>query len=143
MALGLQHNYQENPTKKGKIVSVEGDRSYLEHQLSIYPRELNKFTEFVQSDLGQKNYGGEAGFFFKTVPRHPYDLIWVDGPALTDELPFSGDIIDIVRYCAPHVLIMFDGRDKTALKTLSMIGNQYTYKHYPLLHMSKIWKAAH
>jgi hypothetical protein len=142
MALGLKHNYADEQNLKGMLCSLESEKEYMNHQLDIYPAELREFTEFIYSPVGKKVYGGDTGFFYETVPERPYDLIWVDGPALTEDVRFSGDVIDIIHYCPDRVKILFDGRDLTAKKVISMIGNEYAHRHYPVLHMNEIEKTA-
>jgi Methyltransferase domain len=138
MALALKDNEKEKYGSGGTIVSIESEKSFFDHQQQIFPGELRSYVEFVHSPVGTKEFDGELGFVYGDVPVRPYDLIWVDGPALTDSVPFSGDVVEVLPICPRQVRVLFDGRDLTAQRTLKMIGDKFLLKKYPFLHMSEI-----
>lgn len=135
LALALQENHVEDASLRGQLVSLESEPYYLASQLEIFPNQLRGFVDFIGTPLITRAYDGETGFAYRDVPRRPYEMIWVDGPALTPEVRFSGDVIDILPHCAPHVRAFFDGRDETARKVHGLVGGGWQLEHFPFLHM--------
>jgi len=138
MALALLENETRAGNKGGMLVSVESEKEFLEHQKEIFPEELKRFVDFVYGPVTTRDFKGRPGFVYKNVPSRPYDLIWVDGPALNETVRFSGDVVDLLPACSPKVRVLFDGRDETAQAVINLIGSAYVMKKYPHLHMTEI-----
>ena len=138
MALALMENEKENKRCVGTVVSVESEESFFTHQQRIFPKELQPYVDFVFSPVKRQEFDGQIGFVYESVPRHPYDLVWVDGPALTDSIRFSGDVIQLLPSCSRRVRVLFDGRDVTAETVFKCAGENFVLKKYPLLHMSEM-----
>jgi predicted O-methyltransferase YrrM len=138
MALALSENYEENHDDGGVLLSIESDRFFLEHQKEIFPKELGRFVDFVYGPVRTMDFEGKKGFVHENVPRRPYDLIWVDGPALTDSIRFSADVVELLSSCSANVKVLFDGRDETAQFVYKMIGPNHYLRKYSHLHMNEI-----
>ena len=138
IALALMDNYRENHKNIGLLVSIESEQFYLDHQKKIFPEELKHVVEFVYGRVKEKDFNGRKGFIHANVPRRLYDLIWVDGPALTESIRFSADVVDLLPDCSPTVRVLFDGRDETAEFVYNRVRENYIMRKYPFLHMSEI-----
>jgi hypothetical protein len=58
-------------------------------------------VEFHHSDVAFQRYAGVRGIFYREVPQHSYDFVFVDGPAgpprdATAEKPFNSDFINLL-----------------------------------------------
>jgi hypothetical protein len=142
MGLALWENYEQNRNCGGMLVSIESEKLFLDHQKEIFPKELHRFVDFVYGPVKTKDFNGQKGFVYENIPKRRYDLIWVDGPALTESIRFSADVVGLLPSCPRSVRVLFDGRDETAEFVSRMIREKYEEKYemrkYWHLHMSEI-----
>ena len=86
---------------RGRLVSLDESRSYQAQASTRLPARLKTWVEFHYSDVAFQRYAGVQGIFYREVPQHPYDFVFVDGPAgpprtAADEKPFNSDFINIL-----------------------------------------------
>ena len=58
---------------------------YHNHAKSIIPDDLTEYLSMIQSDRVQENKNGIDICYYKNIPDMRYDLIFVDGPSLTQK----------------------------------------------------------
>lgn len=86
------------------------------HEESFVP-ELRKRVELGVLDTAVKELEGARGraVHYLGLPPLPYDFVFIDGPdILRPGCQWSCDVLDLADALAKKVLIVFDGRERTA-----------------------------
>ncbi len=105
--------------QRGRLISLDESLSYVERAAARLPPQLRQWVEFHHSELGSRQYAGLPGIFYRDVPEHPYEFVFVDGPAgpprsPTEEKPFNSDFINLLlRTPDRPVAAMIDQRITT------------------------------
>jgi hypothetical protein len=105
----------QNSGYKPVFVAVEENPEWLAHHRLTIPMRFLPSIELIQLDAFARDFDGTKAAFYKNVPRLPYELVHVDGPANPRVgAQVSCDVIDLVDVLAARCLIVFDGREKSA-----------------------------
>jgi hypothetical protein len=105
--------------QRGRLISLDESRSYLDRAAALLPAHLRPWVEFHHSELGFQRYAGLPGIFYRDVPQHPYEFVFIDGPAGPPrspavEKPFNSDFINVLlRTPERSVAAMIDQRITT------------------------------
>jgi hypothetical protein len=105
--------------QRGRLISLDESRSYLDRAAARLPADLRPWVEFHHSEVGFQRYAGLRGIFYRDVPQHPYEFVFIDGPAGPPrspavEKPFNSDFINLLVHTPERrVAAMIDQRITT------------------------------
>ncbi len=131
LALALE-KYVLNDFPKAKIISMESEKKWYEHQISILPKEFDRFVEITHSQIDVWQYSFIQGTVYKKIPNYPYEFVFVDGPnqAITNNnkriQTCNMDFIKLVINSDSPVSAIIDNRKHTMLAYTNIFGQDKT-----------------
>ena len=108
-----------------KLVSMEHNKKWADHAVSILPERFKSFVEICHSPMDTYCYSFVRGTIYKEVPDHPYEFVFVDGPS--QGLEGTGtmcnmDFIRVVEKSQTPVSAIIDNRKHTVLAYSLIFG---------------------
>ena len=119
LADALQKNHKEFGIE-GKVISMESIKHWYEEAVRIFPEELKQYAEIRHSEATTFMYSMIKGTCYSEVPEHPYEIVFVDGPAVevsennTYETA-NMDFIKVVLRSSNPVTAVIDYRLRTTI----------------------------
>ncbi len=137
IAQAMLDNRLNNPTdarlQEMKLVSMEDKKDWYEHSKQNIPQEFNSFVEIHHSKLSFASYSLLSGVVYETIPKYPYDFMFIDGPDQSGGTGITKCDFDIIKYVSTSdhpVSAFIDNRKHTILAcTLAFGQDKVTF--YP------------
>ncbi len=121
-------------SEKGcKLVSMESEKHYYDHQMDIFPKEFNDFVEIIYSPIKLYGYSFIRGTTYQDVPEYPYELVFVDGPnqVMREKGRMCNmDFVKILENSDNPISCVIDSRVHTVLAYTQIFGERKV-KWYP------------
>lgn len=117
----------------GRLFSLDADKRWLAHSEKALPEHLRDFVTFVHSPAIVNYEYGVPAWEYSVIPEGDWDFVLVDGPALTDEVQLSCDLIKLVPALKPGATGMIDHRWRSAVLAKDVAGNQLRISYKPSL----------
>ncbi len=98
-----------------RLVSLEQSAEYQNDMLDWFPKDLQKYVEFVLSPVESETLeDGSIGYRYSAAPDIAYEWLFVDGPQLPRKDPtlFDADALHIARH-GQRMVVHIDGREGT------------------------------
>jgi hypothetical protein len=117
---------RENPWH---LDSIDESKAWLEITMSRIPANLAPYVTFHFRSVSLATFCDRPVTYYRDIPNHPYDLIYVDGPSQYSHgesdwlgfsthdpgrMPMSADVLRIEHFLQPGTLVLFDGRSANA-----------------------------
>ncbi len=114
------HDYCKPIYKEIKLISMESVKEWYDHAMERFPLKYKDFLEIHYSEVDIFEYSFLRGTVYKDVPEHPFDVVFVDGPACGDmcNMDFIRHILTSGKKCTAIIAT----RKTTTLAYMSMIG---------------------
>lgn len=97
-----------------KFIAIESDDAWLQTHREEFPSSLASKVTMLHSPVKSDNAGTTV--CYSDIPDHPYDFVHIDGPPLAKYgTDIGSDIVRILGKLAPSCIIIFDGRQESAL----------------------------
>ena len=131
IAHAVKKNFEETGIK-ATIVSMEDKKLWYDEAIRNLPQEYKPFVEIVFSPAVLYCYSMFRGTAYASIPDHPYDLIFVDGPDPEFEengICFDTLNMDLIRYvqqASKPVTAIVDYRLKTVIAYSLIFGKHKT-----------------
>lgn len=126
IAQAMLENERESGPHEAKLISMEHDRDWHEHALSILPDRYKDVVEICYSPTDVHGYGFIRGTVYQEVPAHPYQLVFVDGPHqyLPNQSPkmCNMDFVRLVEKSDKPITALVDGRARTLIAYALVFG---------------------
>jgi len=118
---GIADVQKRDPNYAPKFLSYEENPEWLRFHEETFVPELRKYVELGALDTSAKKLDGGAAHYLG-LPMLPYDFVFIDGPDfLRHGCQWSCDVLDLADALAEKVLIVFDGRERTAREVWSRL----------------------
>ena len=124
-ALRLNH---EQHGILGKVISMEGVEEWHRHAVSIFPPHLLPYAEIVYSPTTTYQHAMIQGSSYERVPDHPYEIVFVDGPAVdieshgTSNESSNMDFIKLLNSTDRQMTAIVDYRVRTVMAYGLLLG---------------------
>jgi predicted O-methyltransferase YrrM len=124
-ALRLNH---EQHGIMGKVISMESVEEWYQQALSILPPHLSPYVEIVCSPATTYQHAMVRGSVYEQVPDHPYEIVFVDGPAMAIEEngvineAANMDFIRLLNSTDREVTAVIDYRVRTVMAYGLLLG---------------------
>lgn len=110
------------PNYVPRFLSYEENPEWLRFHEETFVPGLRKHVELGALDTSIKKLDGEWVAHYLGLPILPYDFVFIDGPDfLRHGCQWSCDVLDLADALAKKVLIVFDGRERTAREVWSRL----------------------
>lgn len=135
MAQAMLENMAETGVT-GKIVSMEDQKKWYDHQVSLFPEKFKDIVDLCYSPSEIYNYAFVRGTVYKEIPDYPYEFMFVDGPSQSviengeRKQLCNMDFIRLVEKSSTPITAILDGRKSTML-AYSMIFGPDKIRWYP------------
>ena len=129
-----------------RLVSMEHIKKWRDHNDSLLPARFRDFVEIVHSPAVTYFHSIFRGSAYEQIPDHPYEFVFIDGPAALDEdgsltvgLDFvcNMDFVRLILHSENPVWGIVDGRKLTVLAYHFLFGPNKVV-HYPGWNLSVI-----
>ena len=114
-----------------KLVSMDDQEEWFNHQVSIFPERFKDFVELRYSPIDSWSYSFVIGTVYKDVPDYPYEFVFVDGPSQGPiEQVGAGvtmcnmDFVRVVANSDSPITGIIDNRKHTILAYTNIFGPQ-------------------
>ncbi len=109
----------------GRFVSIESDPEWAELNRAALPPELAQLCTIEYSPVVEAELGGVGAWRHERLPAGSPDFVYLDGPALTDERPFSLDLLELEPSFAEGFVLVVDGRPANAHVLATQFKRRY------------------
>lgn len=120
IAQAMLDNREKDGIDDIKLVSMDHNKEWQEHAVSIFPEKFKSFVEILYSPL--KIYGCSLirGTIYEEVPSHPYEFVFVDGPS--QEGMCNMQFVKVVENSDIPVSAVTDNRKNSVLAYTLLFG---------------------
>lgn len=115
LAQALWENRREANDRQGRLYSIESDAHWRDVTARCMPSHLADLCDIQYSPAGEVDYGSVPAFRHTTVPDVVPELVYLDGPPLTEERQVAIDLLDLEPRFTPGFCLVVDGRWKNVL----------------------------
>ena len=115
----------------GHLWSLDADARWLEHTSKLLPEHLRPFVTFIHSPVVVNREYGVPAWEYSVVPEGQWDFVLIDGPALTDDVKLSCDLIKLAPALTQNGLGMIDHRWRTAVLAKEIAGSKLRIRFSP------------
>jgi|SRR3990172_7923343 len=125
IAQAMIDNCEESPCNELKLISMEHNKEWYDHAVSLIPEKFNGFLEIHYSPMDTYGYSFIRGTVYKETPDYPYEFVFVDGPSQG----FEGEatmcnmaLAKVVEMSEKPVTALIDNRKHTVLAYTMIFG---------------------
>lgn len=132
LAKALLENEEEAPGQGGRLVSMEHNREWYERATACLPDPYRSVTDIVHGPIVEVGCSFVRGTAYESVPDHPYDLVFVDGPwqGLPEgDVMCNMDFIRLLRTASHPMRAFIDNRKHTVLAYAMLLGSEKVTYH--------------
>ena len=110
---------------QGRLLSIDAEERWADSTRAALEPRLAAVTdvEYVPAEAVERD--GVGGWVHERLPDLRPDILYVDGPALTEERNVGFDALDLEERLAPGACIVVDGR----ITTVRFVGAHLTRPH--------------
>tara|TARA_B100000315_G_C14459261_1_gene532978 strand:+ start:343 stop:978 length:636 start_codon:yes stop_codon:yes gene_type:complete len=109
-----------DPESGFKLISMEHQEEWYEHQIERFPEELKEFVEIVHSPIDYYQHMFINGTVYSNIPDYPYDFVFIDGPS--SQGMCNMDFIRLIASSEKPMSCLIDGRVTTSLAYSILFG---------------------
>jgi len=127
-----------------KIISMEENKKYHDQIVEIFPDELRNFVEFKLSPRRTGQFRDLSFCFYGDIPKHAYDLVFVDGPTNKEEMAdgswvkiFNADFLHTLSWCQSPINAIIDQR-VTTIYAMKRILEGVPIRYHPIKKLTTI-----
>lgn len=120
-----------------RMVSLDAHERWTEVTRDSIPSHLRDIVEVRYSTLSVIELGSSKAYVHDARPADLVpDFMYVDGPALTDEVRGAADVVQIEDQLQHGFELVVDGRDENVAMLRDHLKRRYSFKSRPLFHNS-------
>ena len=129
LAQALLDNKRKSSANGGMLYSVDVDRDWAEVTKQSMAEDLAGLYEISYSAVIESDFEGTPAWRHEKYPDVVPDLMYLDGPPLTDERPVAVDVLDIEHRLNPGCCLIVDGRIENVRFLRENLKRQWKFKH--------------
>lgn len=120
IAQAMLDNREKDGIDDIKLVSMDHNKEWQEHAVSIFPETFKSFAQILYSPIQVYGYSFIRGTVYEEVPNYPYELVFVDGPS--QEGMCNMQFVKVVEKSEIPVSAVTDNRRNTVLAYSLLFG---------------------
>lgn len=129
IAKALSENTGKSSGTSGVLYSIDVVESWANVTLESMPEELKGLYEISSTPAVESDFEGFPVWRHKELPDIVPDLIYLDGPPLSDERPAAADILDLEERLKPGCYLIVDGRIENVKFLREHFKREWKFKH--------------
>jgi len=125
LAATVQRLMKEDPSYKGKIISMESYKEWYDVATNNLPNKYQEVVEIVYGPSEEYSFGMFRGIIHGNIPKHDYSFVFLDGPSFIDAkgMAFCADVFKIMEFTNAKVIHgVIDARRSSAFVIQTMFG---------------------
>ncbi len=126
-ARALFDNEAETPGSGGMLYSMDAEKIWARHTRGLLPETLRPHCEVIYSPVEKIDCCGQKAWRHTEVPEVAPDIVYLDGPALTQDCQVAADILFLEDRFPKDFMLIIDGRNKNMLFLKENLKRNYDF----------------